>query len=193
MSLQLKEMGSGKGKFPRVEEGTYMGRLASIVDLGVQQQTDWQTGEPSKSQPKILITWELPTERIDIEQEDGTTVSKPRWMSKEYTSSNFDQSNLMKLVHALHPIGIDSLEQLLNKECMINIGSTVNGNAKIVSVVPAPRGMAIDELENPAVVFDFDAPEQELFEKQPAWIQEKIKMADNYSGFADTWGVDGQV
>lgn len=192
MSLQLKAMGSGKTKFPRLEEGTYMGRLASIVDLGIQPQTDWQTGEPSDSKPRLLITWELPTETIELEQEDGSTASKPRWISKEYTSSNFDQSNLMKLIHALHPGELDSLDRLLDKQCMINVGSTVNGNAKIVSVVPAPRGMAVDELENPAVAFDFDHPDQELFEKQPVWIQEKIRGADNYNGFADEWGVIDQ-
>ena len=184
MSLILAEVQSAKKDYGRVDDGTYFGRVVSVVDLGIQPQTDWQTKEPTDSKPRVMITWELPSERIEIEQEDGTTVSKPRWIGKEYTLSTFDQSNLMKLLSAIAP-NATSLDELLNVPGMVQVGSTATGNAKIVSVMPAPKGMAVPELENETLHFDFTHPDLELFSKLPQWMQTKIKEADNYDGFAD--------
>lgn len=186
MTLSIAEMGSPKPKAERIPEGTYMGRIQSIVDLGTQPQTDWQTGEKTESKKKVLITWELPTERITITV-DEEEVDKPRWISKEYTLSNFDQSALMKLLGAIAPQGINRLSELVDTACMVSVGSTSTGNAKITGVVSVPAGMEVQPLENEATYFDFDAPEQELFELQVNWVKEKIKGADNYNGFADEW------
>jgi len=187
MTLEINKMTSGTPKAPRIEEGTYMARIVSIIDLGIQPQTDWQTGEATDPKPRALFTWELPTETIEITNEDGETEDKPRWMSKEYTLSSYEMSNLHKLLVALNKRDIDRLDQLLDTECMITIGSTVNDNAKIVAVVPTPKGMPVPELANEAKFFDFDSPSEELFDLQPDWIKEKIKDAVNYEGFADDW------
>ncbi len=188
MTLELNKMTSGKTKAPRIEEGTYMARIASIIDLGIQPQTDWQTGEATDPKPRALFTWELPTETIEITDADGNVEDKPRWMSKEYTLSNYEMSNLYKLLVALGKKDVVSLDELLDTECMVTIGSTINGNAKIVAVVPTPKGMPVPALANEAKFFDFDNPSEELFDAQPSWIQEKITDAENYEDFADTWG-----
>ena len=187
MTLELNKMTSGKAKAPRIEEGTYMARIVSIIDLGIQPQTDWQTGDATDPKPRALFTWELPTETIKIADEDGNVENKPRWMSKEYTLSNYEMSNLYKLLVALGKKDIVTLDELLNIECMVTIGSTVNGNAKIVAVVPAPKGMPVPELATEAKFFDFDSPSEELYDLQPDWIKEKIQDAVNYEGFADEW------
>jgi len=189
MSLNMSNMKSAKTKAPRIEEGTYMGRFSSIIDLGIQPQTDWQTGEATDSKPRVLITWTLPTETLETEKEDGTVETYARVISKEYTLSNHERSNLVKLVAALKP-GLTDLTDLLGEACMVSIGSTINGNAKVTSVVKAPTGMAIDELEREPTYFDFDNPSEELFSTLPAWIQGKVKEADNYNGFGDAWGQD---
>ena len=167
-----------------------MARLTSIVDLGIQPQTDWQTGEVADPKPRALFTWELPTETIEITNEDGETESKPRWMSMEYTLSSHEKSNLYKLLSNLGKKDVESIQELLNVECMVTIGSTINDNAKIVAVVPAPKDMAIPELSTEVKFFDFDAPVEELYDSQPDWIKDKIKDAVNYTGFADAWGSD---
>lgn len=189
MTLELNKMTSGKTKAPRIEEGTYMARIASIIDLGIQPQTDWQSGEATDPKPRALFTWELPTETIEITNEDGEIEDKPRWMSKEYTLSNYEMSNLYKLLVALGKKSTVRLEELLNTECMVTIGSTINGNAKIVAVVPSPKGMPIPELANDSRFFDFDNPDCDLYETQPEWIREKIKDAVNYDGFAEEWAI----
>ena len=187
MSLNIDKQQSSK-KAPRIEEGTYMGRFSSVIDLGVQPQTDWQTGEAVDSKPRVLITMTLPTETVERELDDGTVDTYARLISKEYTISGHERANLTKLAAAMK-IGGD-LSELLGTECMVSIGSTVNGNAKVTNIVKAPAGLPIPELENEAYAFDFDAPEEAVFLSMPEWIQGKIKDADNYSGFADSWVKD---
>lgn len=189
MALDLEKMHTARAKAERIPEGTYPARVAAIIDLGIQDQTDWKTGEPTDPKARVLITWELPTETIEVEHNDGTVEMLPRLISKEYTLSNYEASNLMKLVGVLKP-KLKTLVELLDIPCLLNVGSTVNGNAKVVSVVPAPRGMEIDQLSKPATHFDFDDPSEELFLTLPTWVRIKIKEANNYEGFADGWGAD---
>jgi hypothetical protein len=184
MTLILNEVKAPKVDYGRVDDGTYLGRIVSVVDLGLQPQTDWQTHEPTDPKERVMITLELPTERIEMPQEDGTTVSRPRWIGREYTISTYDQSNLMKLISAIAP-NATSLAELLNIPCMVQVGSTKNGNAKITGVMPCPKGMDVPPLENDSLNFDFSHPDLEEFKKLPAWMQTKIKEALNYTGFAD--------
>lgn len=184
MTLDLQKMHVGAAKRERVSEGTYPARFASIIDVGIQPQTDWKTGEPTKSQPKILITWELPTELITIEREDGTSEEAPRLISKEYTQSAWENSNLVKL---LNTFKAGSITELAGMKCMLSIGSTVTGNAKVTSVVEAPSGMPVADLSKEAVCFDFDNPDKDVFLGFPGWIQTKIHGAENYTGWADKW------
>lgn len=187
MSLVLNKMSKGKSSFPRIPEGTYMGRMVTIVDLGNQAQTDWKTKEPAAPKDRLLITWELPSETIEIENSEGEVEEKPRWISKEYTLSSFEQANLMKLISAFDK-SIGSVADLIGVGCMINVGSTASDNAKVVSVVPAPAGIPIPELSTEPYTFDFDEPQEELFVGLPQWLQDKITSANNYNGFADNWG-----
>lgn len=187
MALDLEKMHTSRAKTERIPEGTYPARVSAIIDLGIQDQTDWKTGEPTEPKARVLITWELPTETIEVEHNDGEVEMLPRLISKEYTLSSYEASNLMKLVSVLKP-GLKSLVELLDIPCMLNVGSTINGNAKVVSVVPSPKGMEVDALSKPATHFDFDAPNEELFLTLPTWVRIKIKEANNYSGFADEWG-----
>ena len=192
MSLEIAHMNAARPMADRIEEGTYPARLISIIDLGNQPQTDWQSGDATDPKNRVLFTWELPTETLEHNNEDtGEMEHKPRRISKEYTLSNFEQSNLMKLIKSLATgEAITSLKQLLGQPCMVAIGSTINGKAKITSVMKTPKGMTVDECSVEPVYFDFDRPDQELFESQAGWIQQKVRDALNYSGFADDWGVD---
>ena len=192
MALDLQKMHTARANIERIPEGTYMSRFSAVIDLGVQPQTDWKTGEATDSKPRVLLTWELPTETIEINHEDGSVEHLPRLISKEYTSSNYDQSNLMKLIKVMKA-GLGNLSELLDVECMVSVGSTVTGNAKVVNCVPVPSGMEVDELSKPAVSFDFDSPDQDVFLSLPNWIRNKILDAENYTGFADDWGVDEEA
>ena len=185
MSLVLAEIKSGGKDFGRVDDGTYPARIVQVVDFGIQPQTDYQTGEATASKPRVMVTWEFPTSRIEIDNDEGTQ-SLPRWVSKEYTLSNSPKSNLIKLVAALAPKAV-SLDELVNLPCMVQVGSTSGGKAKVTAVLPPMEGVNVAELEKDAVFFDFSHPMEDLFKSLPAWQQGKIKEAENYEGFADGW------
>lgn len=185
MALVLAEMKSGGKDFGRVEDGTYPARIAQVVDFGIQPQTDYKTGEPTDSVPRVMVTWEFPTSRIELENDEGTQ-SLPRWCGKEYTISKSEKSNLMKLVAALAPKA-RSLDELCNLPAMVQVGSTSGGNAKVTNVLPPMKGMDVAPLEKDSVFFDFDHPNKEAFMSLPAWQRGKIKEAENYNGFADEW------
>jgi len=191
MSLQIKQIeDDSKGTdFGRLEDGPHLARIVSVVDFGEQDQTDYQTGEPTAPKKKVMVTYETPNEFITYEK-DGEQVTKPRWISKEYTLSMHEKAALYKLVMAIAP-DLSSLDELLNIPCQITVGSTApstkkpNGNAKIIGVSKPMKGLEVPDLENETFHFDFSDPDMDLFTKLPDWQQTKIKEANDYNGFAD--------
>jgi hypothetical protein len=182
MSLNMQKLSkpTNSATRSRVAEGTYPARLVQIVSLGVQEG-EWK-GE-RKVNPKVTLTFELPTETITINGEE-----QPRWISKEFNLSLHEKSSLTPIVKALDPAGqCKDLSELLGKPCMVQVGSTETGNAKITSIVAPMKGMPVAEIYNPAkmLAFDFDNPDLEMFATFPQFMQEKIKSAINYNGFAD--------
>ena len=183
MSFNMKKLAKPTSSFPKAEriaEGTYPARLVQIISLGVQE-TEWQ-GQ-TKTAPKVMLTFELPTETININGED-----QPRWISKEFNLSLHEKSSLTPVVKALDPKGeCQDLTDLLGKPCMVQVGSTASNNAKITNIVAPMKGMPVAPIYNEAkmVAFDFDSPDLELFATFPQFMQDKIKEAVNYNGFAD--------
>ncbi len=187
MSLSIAEVkkNTGKKDFGRVEDGTYPARIVSVVDLGSQMQTDYKTGDETGYKEKVMITWEFPTERIEITK-DGETRSMPRWQGKEFTLSFNEKAALTKLVGNIAP-DIAVLSELINIPCAVSIASTSGGNAKVDTVSKPMKGFETPDLENDTVFFDFSNPEENLFNSIPLWMRKKITHAENYSGFADDW------
>jgi len=186
MSLKVNEIKqpAKKTDYGRLEDGNHLARIVSVIDMGLQAQTDWQTKEATDPKKIVMITFETPNETITIKDKEGNEEDKPRWISKDYTLSFHEMAALRKLVDALNP-ELESLDELLNTPCMINIGSTVSNNAKIVGVSKPMKGMEVPELYGDAFQFDFSHPNMELFNGLLKWQQEKIKEALDYNGFAD--------
>ena len=185
MSLNLKEIekNSAKKDLGRLEDGPVLARIVSVIDLGNQDQTDYQTGDATPPKDKVMITYETPTEMITYEK-DGEEVTKPRWISKEYTLSMHEKSALFALTKAIAP-DINALDELLNIPCQITIGSTSGDKAKVIGVSKTMKGLDVPELVNETFHFDFQEPDLKLFAELPEWIQTKIKEANDYNGFAD--------
>jgi hypothetical protein len=183
MALVLNNMKSVKKDYGRLSEGTYFSRIVLIVDLGIQAMTDWKTGEAKEPAPRVMFFFEVGSERMDMENEDGTTTNRPRWVWKEYTASNHEKANITSVVSTLKP-DTESLAELLDMPVMIAVGSTATGNAKVLQVMRVPAGVPVPPLENPPVAFDFGAPDKTSFDMLPKWIQGKIKEAGNYQDIA---------
>jgi len=169
-----------KKKFERIEDGTYVARIAQLIDLGVQE--DEYEGE-RKVGHKIFVTFEFPTETINIDGEE-----KPRWLGKEFNVSIHEKSTLTKLVQSADPEGKftvkgRNLKGLMGLPLMITVGSTKTGNAKVSTVARLMKGMSVAELAKDPVFFDLDGKDLDTFEIFPQWIKDKIT---NSIDFEDT-------
>ena len=127
MSFDINDMQAGSSVEP-LDEGTLPAVIVGLVSYGVQAQTDWKTGDPKPSEKRLALTYEFPTESVEKEQEDGTVVRLPRRLTKEYKVSSHKKAGIMVLIRAIAP-GIESLTDLLGKECSVTVGRTGTGKA----------------------------------------------------------------
>lgn len=169
----------------KLENGVYTAISSMIIDLG--EQTSEKFG---KTQRKFMMIWTILGEEIEI---NGRKL--PRTLSKEYGYSLGEKSNLRRDLQAWRgvPFTAEELEgfnllTILNKPCQLQvIKEEKNGNThnNITSIMALPKGVVIDSLQD-TCHFDLENAETwKNYEKVPAWIQEKIKKADNFveSGF----------
>lgn len=177
MALIAKESG-GSGNYAPIEAGTYPARCFGVVDLGLQH-IEWQGQK--KDQEKVLLMFELPTERIEVEGED-----EPRWLSVRYTMSLHEKAGLRKALDAWRgkPMTAEELKgfdlsRLLNAPCMLTVvnkeGSNGGMYANIGGISKPMKGMSVAELESDPILFDMSADNAEaVYEKLPEWIRKVI-------------------
>lgn len=178
MALIAKEK-SGGSSFSPIEAGTYPARCCGVIDLGLQH-IEWQGQH--KDQEKVMLMFELPTERIEVEGED-----KPRWLSVRYTVSLNEKAGLRKALDAWRgkPMTAEELKGfnigcLLNAPCMLTVVNKegANGNlyANIGGISKPMKGIPIPELESEPLLFDMEADDAEdVFQKLPEWVQNIIE------------------
>ncbi len=178
MSMIAKD--NGGVSIPPLEAGVYPAIGSMMVDIGVQVSEKF-----GKSQRKFRMFWDIVGETIDINGEQF-----PRRMSKEYSFSLGEKSNLRKDLQAWRgkPFTEEELQgfalvNVLNKGCQLQIineeknGKTYNNIAAIMAL---PKGTKLEELEE-TTIFDMENPDSfKYWEKIPGWIQDQIKKAVNY-------------
>lgn len=156
----------------QVTAGTHIAICHRIADIGTQP--DDQFGD----RRKLVINWELPNERINVNGED-----KPMTISKIYTASLNKKSNLRQ--HLKGWRGRDftaeelkgfELRNILGKGCQVNVVHNNEGRANVESVVALPKGMQVNPPVNPLVEYSIDDAKNKVYEALPEWIR---KMCDH--------------
>jgi hypothetical protein len=165
-----------------IEEGTYMARVYSVVCLGLHD-IEWQGQK--KTQSKVRVTWELPTELIEYEK-DGKKVSAPSVVGKEYTFSMGEKANLRKVVEQVIGTSLrdDEAEgfdifNLLGMPCMLSIAHKPkkdgSGKYAIINSIATPmKGMTVPPQVNPTVKFDIAEWDEKVFATLPPFIKDRI-------------------
>lgn len=165
-------------------QGTFLARVVRIIYIGTIKES--YMGE-EKEMPKIMITWELPTEKHVFREEDGP---KPFTISKEYTHSMGKKSNLRPVTEAI--IGASLLDEeaynfdhdeLLGKACQITIKHDEKESGtweKVTAVSPVLKGVDCPAQVNPSKVLSFDNWNEDLFESLPNFIKNKIVTSKEY-------------
>ena len=170
-----------KSIYPPVAAGTYAAVCVGIIDIGEQYNTVFKNYSD-----KLIIIFEIPNEKIEIDGE-----KKPRWISKEYTQSLSEKSNLYKtltswLGRALSDVELEGFElfDMLGRGCFINLLVEEKDNASynnISAVVGLPEGMDAPHTETELIGFSMaEGFDENIFSKIPEWIQDKIKKSVQY-------------
>ena len=174
MSLIAKKKATEN--IPPLDGGTYIFVCVGVIDLGEQRNETYKNYSD-----KIMLIFEIPSETLEIDGEQ-----KPRWLSKEYTCSLSAKSNLKKDVEAWigkqltdedTENGFD-VSQMLGKSGQISViiekskeGKEYN---KITSIMGLPKGMPSPDAVSAPLIYDIDNHNNEVFEKIPEWIRNKI-------------------
>lgn len=177
--MARKPMGSD---IDPVEAGVHQAICIRYYDLGTQYMEMFQTAAR-----KVLLMWELPDERITINDKD-----LPRAISKEYTLSLHKKANLRSDLESWRGKkftekeldGFD-LDKILKANCMLNVIHNEKGYAQVAAVMPLMKDRETKKSENPVHYFSFDDGEVAIPEGTPEWIANKIKNSDEWASFND--------
>jgi len=170
---------SGGNDFKPIPEGMYQGVAYMVFDLGTQFNERY-----NNSSRKVLVGWEIPDERIDI---DG--VSLPMVISKRYTLSLHEKAILRgdleawrsKKFTAEELNGFD-IAKLLGVNCNIQILHNENEGktyANVVTVTPLMKGQEKKEVESEFLYYSFE-DNNDFPEETPEWIVKIAKKSQEW-------------
>lgn len=175
----------GEG-FDPIEAGSYPARIYQMIELGNV------AGFQGQVQNKVRIGFELPTEMMVFDPAKG---EQPRVISQDYTLSFHEKAKLTKVILACDPkaLGVDDdgfveefdVEALLGKELLITVAQKpkkdgTGSYAFIDNCTRLPKGMTCPKAINPTQVLSYSAWNQEVFDKLPDFIKEKIQSSEEY-------------
>lgn len=165
---------------------TYQAICYSLIELGTQHSEKYQ-----KDIPQVMIGWEIPEVRIDIER-DGVMVNLPRVISKTYTNSLGEKANLYADLISWRgkeftqkELEAFDLRNILGSNCLLGVINKLNQKGKTIAVISSVsklvKGMSIAKPENPIISFDMDADGiVNIPEALPDWIKDQIKNSVEY-------------
>ena len=194
MGLTAKQ--SGNGSFEPVKEGVHQAMCYAVYDIGTHYNERF-----SKSVHQCVISFEIPSERIEIEK-DGKKLDLPRAISKTYTVSLHEKAELRKdlerwrgkMFTSAELDGFD-LTNLLGANCMIQVIHKEKGGktyANIAGIMSLASGMTKKTPENAIVYFSFEDDVQ-IPENAPPWIADLIKSSEEWKELQSaSWPIDGQ-
>ena len=190
--MSLIASAEGGRTFTPAPQGVHRAVCIGLYDLGTQL-VEFEGKE--KRLHKCLIMWELPDERIIIEK-DGAERDLPRIISKEYTVSLNDRSNLYKDLLSWRGMAFTDeelkhfdLKNILGKPCLIQVihKKTNKGvYANIIAVMPIPKGSPKPVPETDIIFYSIQDNGANVPDGTPKWVQAKIKIAEEFSQYQPT-------
>lgn len=188
-----KIKGNGGGERieqPNIEPGTYPARLVQIIDLGLQPQRPYK-GQDKPPAHEIMLTYELVDEFM-VDKEGNPVEDKPRWISETLPFHGLfaEKAKSTQRYFALDPnkdAGGD-FAKLVETPTNVTVVNNPGKDGKVydnIATISTMRQKDADKcpaLVNPSKVFDLTAPDVEVFNALPKWIQDKITSNLNYEG-----------
>lgn len=190
---------SGGTHVDPVQQGIHVAWCCAIYDLGTHYNEKFD-----KTSRRVLIMWEIPSERIEIER-DGKMVNLPRVVSKRYTQSLHEKSNLRKDLESWRGKeftadelrGFD-LKNVLGAACQLQVIHKKSGDGKkiyayVSNILPLGKGQERPAGESDQRFFSFEDGDEEIPENTPDWIAEIIKESDEWKAKSESDMVDAST
>lgn len=185
--MGLVAKATGGSDYEPIPAGQYQAACLWVVDLGTHYNVAYD-----KRARKVLIGWEIPEVRIEIEK-DGEKKNLPRMLSKTYTLSLHEKSTLRKELEMWRGKtfteqeleGFD-LSKLIGVNCMLQIIHKQVGEktyANIVSITPLYKGLTKIGLEGAGITYSMD-DDPEIPAGLPGWVVKKIEESEESAGSA---------
>lgn len=190
MALNAKKVQANGNRVEQPElVGVFPARLVQLIDLGLQNQREYK-GKAKPPVQEIMLTYELVDEFM--KDEDGNDVdNKPRWVSETLPFYGLfaDKAKSTQRYLAFDPKQefdgdfSQCITLPINVTLVSNqVGDKTYTNVAAIAAMRPKEAAACPELINEAKVFDLDAPDMNVFNALPEWIQGKIKDNLNFKG-----------
>lgn len=180
MALILKQENKGTS-FPKLEPGVYPAVCYGVVDIGEHYDKKFD-----KTARKVVLLWELPTEKVEIDGEDVSRV-----ISKTYNMSLNEKATLRQTLKSWRgrDFTTDELQgfnllNILGASCLLNLTNNESTEGKVYTnidaVTPISKGMQKPAQTLSSFSFDLDTDPLERLEQMPKWIAERVKASITY-------------
>ena len=190
---------SSKTKSDPVPAGTHHAVCYGVIAVGTQPS------EKFTPRPKIIVCFEIPSERITIKDQD-----LPRGISKRYTLSLNEKSNLRKDLQSWRgkpftPTELDGFDvsKVIGSNCLISVLHSDRAGAvyaDISGISALPRQMASVRPENQPLYFNLieaidlakktGNTEVNWPSELPPWVHKVCSQANEYTAFKGAESAD---
>lgn len=184
--MGLTATAKGGTDFEPVAEGMHDAICYAVIDIGTQFSEMF-----SSFSHKIMIGWELPNDRIDMEK-DGEQRNLPRVVSNQYSLSLHEKSGLRKdliswrgrnFTHE-EEAGFD-ISKLLSVNCQLQIihKEKKKGGvfAKVNMVLPPKTGKpAKVETENDLIYYSIEDHGKIIPDTVYPWVRDMIENSEEF-------------
>lgn len=193
LNAKPKSTNSNRTPQPNLEIGGHAARLVQLIDLGLQAQRPYK-GTEKPPVEVLYATYELSHDFM-LDADGKPNPELPRWISEDFAAYSLDADKAKSTLRykVLDPTmeHKGDFSKLLGAPCTVvvvhNAGHGNNAGKifdNIGDVAPPVRlpGYVQPTLVNSPVFFDLSAPDLEVFNKLPAFLQDRIKGNLNYAG-----------
>lgn len=178
--------------FPIIPAGTHHGIFIGVVDLGTQYSAYYD-----KESQKILLTVEIPKERIIIDGKD-----LPRVLSRTYTNSLHEKATLRQDLEAVRGVAFTSedldgfeTQNILGANCLVtvvHVESDGKTYANIKGMAALMKGMEKLVPETPTIGYDIDEDGGKIPQDLPDWIKNMIKKSKEFKKLVEPSDTDDE-
>lgn len=184
-SIIAKSSGSSIN-FEPLAAGSYAARCFSMILIGTITE-DYQ-GQ-MKTQTKVRIAWETPTETKVFKEENG---EQPYALYKEFTLSMHEKGNLRKFLESWRGKNFTEEEAkafditaLLGKPCMMSVKHKEGKDGKIYAEIAGvnllPKGFDCPPQISPTQILTFDDWDENLYQSLSEKTRDRIATSKEYN------------